>query len=707
MENHPIFNHIKNNDLEGVKALLSSNDLLKKEISNKGVGILSFSIAANSKDVFNYLIQELSENEIFTGDYDPLSLAINYNETEIVKALVDSGKINLKPLSSYLIDTYNSNPVNKEIVSSLNRIGLNFSSPSNYIDGNNQFDNIFSNPKTQRVIFDLNDEERKKLISFSTFNNLANNPNAEPEIIKELFKNHNAITEEEKDNYFNIVVSNKNHTVMAEFLNLAGFYPGQEATNKMIDIVLSYPTERETLFNKGTITKESLLNRDNAIAKISEFIKEYKPTFNLYSQQTGTPILSKCIRNHNNELFDLFLELGADVNEQSMDGETPLHIAVKTGNTPFVKKLLLAGASTTATNINSDTPVHLSVSTGKHEIFDLLMTHGSAYLGTQNRDKETALSLAIFHKDKKMISDLLWKGADIVKSTIHASVDNGIYVISTDNGEMDNLNPSKEEKTLNNFKELSFLGFDIEQRNNKGDSLAHHFIKTSHINNLKALLSLNVSPKQEDGKGNNLLMSAALASDEVFNTILSYSPANNEYLKENNEGHNIYDILIRNKKIHRIAQVLDKQIKFQQLKSDTLETINKNLHIVAYAGNLNDIEHFKKHTLNGNFSMNSPDGVPLTMVALLGKNINNFRKLVEIKPQILFLPNKKGQNTIDLIESITDKNSEFYTELKSIINDKFPENVLTEILNQKELNITINLPKDKDNVSTSSFKRTF
>lgn len=700
MENHKIFEEIKNKNLDGVKSLLSSDLSLKKAKSNKEVGIVSYALASGSNEIFDYLVSELTKDEIFNGKYDPVSLAIEYNETDNVNTLLSSGKVTINETTTYLEEAYSLKPINKDIVSLLNNAGLTLFSPSLSYNGGNQFDNIFQNPNKQNIIWEITDEQREALITKATFSHLANNNYADKEIITEVFKRHQTLNEDEKDSYFNVLFQNKNFTVMGEMINWAGFYPGQSATTLMIKTIIDYPqNSQRTQFP----SEEKKQNEEEGIQKITKFLIDYTPNFSQYLETTGTPILSDCIQGNNSKLFDLFLSRGADVNEQADNGETPLHIAIRLGSLHFTKTLLEHGASTTATNINLDTPVHLAVSTGNYQIFDLLLEKGSAYLGSQNKQNDTPISLAISLKDRKMISELLWKGADIVKSTIHSEVDHGIYTISTVSGEFENLNPSKEEKTLNNFKELAILGFDLNQRNDKGDSFPHHFIKTNNLNNLKAFLSLNVHPNIKDNNGNNLLMSAHASSDEVFKNILMFSPANNDYLMKNIEGKDIYRLLIEKKRIDRVAQVLQTQLKFKTFNEDTNTAIKNTLHTIVFAGKLDDLKpYFKINVLSGNIQLNGPNDTPLTMVALMGKNIENFKVILDIKPQTMFIPNKNGKNTFDIIEMIKEQDPKFYEEVKSIISEKFPANIFNAINNNETITIKtpqLNIEKDSNQPS--------
>src|SRR5436190_23265263 len=85
---------------------------------------------------------------------------------------------------------------------------------------------------------------------------------------------------------------------------------------------------------------------------------------------------------------------GIGVNALSSDGQTPLTVAVATGNVDIVKKLLAAGADPNqASGKNGETPLTLATRRGSEELVALLI-EGGADINKPNSMPLTPLCLA-------------------------------------------------------------------------------------------------------------------------------------------------------------------------------------------------------------------------------------------------------------------------------------------------------------------------
>lgn len=74
----------------------------------------------------------------------------------------------------------------------------------------------------------------------------------------------------------------------------------------------------------------------------------------------------------------VLIESGAYVNVSAPNGgATPLHLAVKAGNTEAVEHLLDCGAFLNPENENEETPLEMSVRKGKLDVFELLVKRGA------------------------------------------------------------------------------------------------------------------------------------------------------------------------------------------------------------------------------------------------------------------------------------------------------------------------------------------
>ena len=87
------------------------------------------------------------------------------------------------------------------------------------------------------------------------------------------------------------------------------------------------------------------------------------------------PALMPALAKRRIDLINLLLDGGANPNAQR-DGETALHIAVRSGCLDCVKALVEAGADVNAKTKDGKTPLHLAKFKGQREVADYLMSHG-------------------------------------------------------------------------------------------------------------------------------------------------------------------------------------------------------------------------------------------------------------------------------------------------------------------------------------------
>lgn len=59
------------------------------------------------------------------------------------------------------------------------------------------------------------------------------------------------------------------------------------------------------------------------------------------------------------EVITTLLKLGADINARDIEGDTPMHDAVRLGKFKVIKHLLAAGASLKLKNKNNQTPIDM------------------------------------------------------------------------------------------------------------------------------------------------------------------------------------------------------------------------------------------------------------------------------------------------------------------------------------------------------------
>lgn len=85
-----------------------------------------------------------------------------------------------------------------------------------------------------------------------------------------------------------------------------------------------------------------------------------------------TPLHYACFYG-SKKAMDLFIDLGANINETDVDGNTPLHFAVKSGSERAVKKLLVRGADKHLKNKDGLTPYDIAMEINNGDLANILL----------------------------------------------------------------------------------------------------------------------------------------------------------------------------------------------------------------------------------------------------------------------------------------------------------------------------------------------
>lgn len=116
-----------------------------------------------------------------------------------------------------------------------------------------------------------------------------------------------------------------------------------------------------------------------------------------YSSNDSTPRtpLAWAVQYDQPYITQLLLDKGADVHAHSLDGKTPLHLAIETsgvGTVAIVNALLAHGADVNAQDALGDTPLMAAVASYNNSsaLVKLLLSHG-ANISIRNKEQETAL----------------------------------------------------------------------------------------------------------------------------------------------------------------------------------------------------------------------------------------------------------------------------------------------------------------------------
>ena len=98
---------------------------------------------------------------------------------------------------------------------------------------------------------------------------------------------------------------------------------------------------------------------------------------------------------HEIEILLVLVELGANVNLPTLHGQTPLHLAIQSMNTPYndnrqnrsidmtkavIQLLIFYGADVCASDCMQETPLHVAARLGEPSIVELILRHGAEIL---------------------------------------------------------------------------------------------------------------------------------------------------------------------------------------------------------------------------------------------------------------------------------------------------------------------------------------
>ncbi len=118
------------------------------------------------------------------------------------------------------------------------------------------------------------------------------------------------------------------------------------------------------------------------------------------------------------ELIQMLLDAGVDVNEPDDDGEVPLHLAfnlepAQAGAEKIIADLLVAGADPNIANRDGITPFMVAAIVGAPPIIFNLMLNKGAKVNEQDADGDTALIMAASSGNEEVVKLLIAAGANV------------------------------------------------------------------------------------------------------------------------------------------------------------------------------------------------------------------------------------------------------------------------------------------------------
>ncbi|NET90538.1 MAG: hypothetical protein F6K45_20995 [Kamptonema sp. SIO1D9] len=221
---------------------------------------------------------------------------------------------------------------------------------------------------------------------------------------------------------------------------------------QLIKRYLDEGVDPNSKLTKGYAKGESWLNTVVRLENISliELLLNHGARVN---EKTGTfrfsPLHIASIDNRgkvSQNICEILIAHGADINSKDKSGETPLHWAAKTGNQAIVELLINYGSDVNALNFSNQTPLFESARLHQAQVVNSLLSHGAevnlidkqgwtpllrafqksngdeivealiihdADVNVQGSRGESPLHLAVAQNNKKLVELLLAYGAKV------------------------------------------------------------------------------------------------------------------------------------------------------------------------------------------------------------------------------------------------------------------------------------------------------
>ena len=188
------------------------------------------------------------------------------------------------------------------------------------------------------------------------------------------------------------------------FLSRAGFYPEELCENE--EVTLSFLEQGGSVpaFSKCLFWVVSMGSQE-----ILELLIANGADVNAKNEYRWTPLHNAALEA-NKEIVELLIANGADVNAKTNYGETPLHKALYEKRKEIIELLIAKGADVNAENQYGWTPLYRA--RWNKEIMELLIVKG-ADVNAKDKYGETPLHTAASVSNKEVVELLIAKGVDV------------------------------------------------------------------------------------------------------------------------------------------------------------------------------------------------------------------------------------------------------------------------------------------------------
>lgn len=167
-----------------------------------------------------------------------------------------------------------------------------------------------------------------------------------------------------------------------------------------------------------------------AASQVEILITQQHADIEVRHTSTGRNALAVCAHCGKDEVVEVLLRHGANVNTKDVDLATPLHLAASRGYTGVLSLLLTSDVEIDARDANGRTALWRAVEAGHLETSKLLLRN-FCKVNSRAADQMTPLHMATEHGDEDMVSLLLRYGSDVeakdvlMKGALHYACQNG------------------------------------------------------------------------------------------------------------------------------------------------------------------------------------------------------------------------------------------------------------------------------------------
>ena len=227
--------------------------------------------------------------------------------------------------------------------------------------------------------------------------------------------------------------------------------------------------------------------------------------------------------------------LGLKVNIVNNIEETPLHHAVKRGNTEIIKFFLDHGIDVNKIDENGNTAFINSIF-GKLENIQMLLPLINE-INHKNKDGHSALSKSVIYAKKDMFNFLIENGANL-----NVEAENKDDLISL---AFKNHSERKEEDYKYIIDTLVNMGVIVKSNYSEGNTLLHYAVEKNNLFLVKKAIELNVDPNYKNQIGlTSLHLAAMKATNSDITEVLIEAGADKKILTD--FGESSYDLASEN-----------------------------------------------------------------------------------------------------------------------------------------------------------------